>query len=139
MYHELMQDAPEVVDIGKESAAAFKRTMAAFNTLIAMRCASRNQILNADSVVGIRAPVSKKAAKRGRPPNSELVNRSSLVRQKKNGNKIERFCGTCKSKGILSSEHRSGPKCPFYSDLNGTRTKSTTISNKTITSTITNI
>ena len=75
MNFHLMQAAKEVVSLGISSESAYKRPMANFNHLLSFRNGSNDHSVG---FMSARAPLLKPAKKRGRVPNSELVNQSVL-------------------------------------------------------------
>jgi len=110
-YHHLLQKAKEVINVAKNTSASYKRAMMLFNALLTSPVSDGLLPLGC-----IEAPVPKAAAKRGRPSNEDIRNRSQLCslnnqvsHQKR---KILKFCNTCKSLGIEASDHRKGGNCP---------------------------
>lgn len=110
MYHHLMQRAIEVVHAGTKSVAAYKRTMMAFNNMLA----AGNEVVDIQPGAGILAPIPRKQAqRRGRASNDELFNRSASKRVRRETS-AGRACKTCRLNGVIAKDHRTGSKCPFF-------------------------
>jgi hypothetical protein len=111
MYHHLMQSAKQVIATVHNSAAGYRRVMAAFNDLMSGghgKCWSEPTA----GFASIRAPPPKQVVNRGRRPNSELLNLSSLKRGRRDGpgrivlNGSVKNCSQCKSNGVVATDHR---------------------------------
>jgi hypothetical protein len=113
MYHTLAQMAKEVVSLGQTSAVAYKRTFAAFTSLLSYRPGSGAAVALPIGTAVVRAPAPKPVKKRGRPSNESLVNMSALARKNAVLN-VQRHCSLCKEHGIDADDHRKGSKCPYY-------------------------
>lgn len=118
MYHHLLQSAKEVIASVRGSAAAYRRTMAAFNSL-RDGGGGIETTESATAFASIRAPPPKASVKRGRVSNADLLNQSALKRSAPaaSGNVKKtsgRQCATCKLNNVVATDHRTGSHCPFY-------------------------
>lgn len=113
MYFHLMQKAKEVVALGTSSAAAYKRTQAIFNHLLSFPPGSAGSS-DISGLVSMRAPQLQHTKKRGRTSTSDLLNRSSLSRQRRIPSVKGRRCSSCLKNGVVATDHRKGGNCPFF-------------------------